>query len=139
MENIWPNVMPKILLDTNLLLRFLIGDNPKKANAVKLLLKTSRQQLTVTDMAFAELAWVMVSFYGFEKGKIIAKLASILDIESIKASKKLLRHSLVIYARHNIDFIDAYHAAFMKLKSYDAIYSYDKDFDKVAGLKRLEP
>ncbi len=134
-----PNAMSKILLDTNLLLRFLTGDDPKKAKSVELLLKTSKQPLTVTDMAFAELAWVMVSFYGFEKSKIIAKLASILDMGTIKASKKLLRQSLVIYARHNIDFIDAYHAAFMKLKSYYAIYSYDRDFDKVAGLKRLEP
>jgi len=134
-----PNAMLKVLLDTNLLLRFLTDDDPKKAKAVERLLKTSKQPLTVTDMAFAELAWVMASFYGFEKSKIIVKLASILDVETVKASKKLLRHSLVIYARHNIDFIDAYHAAFMKLKSYDAIYSYDRDFDKVSDLKRLEP
>lgn len=134
-----PDVMAKNLLDTNLLLRFLTDDDPKKAVAVEHLLKTSKQPLIVTDMAFAELAWVMASFYGFEKSTIIAKLASILDIEIIKTNKKLLRQSLVVYAKHNIDFIDAYHAAFMKLKSVDFIYSYDRDFDKVNSIKRLEP
>src|SRR3989338_4694629 len=100
--------MRKFLLDTNLLLRFLTSDDHKKAKAVANLLKTSKDPLIVTDLAFAELAWVMASFYDFDK-------------------------------EQNIDFIDAYHAAYASLKSFDVIYSYDKDFDKVKGVKRIEP
>ena len=131
--------MRKFLLDTNLLLRFLTSDDPKKAKAVANLLKTLKDPLMVTDLAFAELAWVMASFYDFDKEQIINKLASILNFKKIRSNKKLLRKSLSIYAAHNIDFIDAYHAAYASLKSFDVIYSYDKDFDKVKGVKRIEP
>lgn len=45
----------------------------------------------------------------------------------------------MIYARKNIDYIDAYNAVLMRRLSLKAIYSYDKDFDKIEGIDRLEP
>lgn len=132
--------MPKkILLDTNLLLRFLIEDDIQKAQAVANLLETSKDKLIVTDMAYAELAWVMASFYKFPRKEIVEKLSSILNIKNLFLSRQLLADSLVIYSKYNIDFIDAYHAAFMKKRSMKNIYSYDRDFDKLKDLDRLEP
>jgi hypothetical protein len=32
-----------------------------------------------------------------------------------------------------------YNAVFMKRYGFEEIYSYDKDFDTVEGLKRIEP
>ena len=42
-------------------------------------------------------------------------------------------------AEKNIDYIDAYNAVFMKYHSFDEIYSYDRDFDAIEGIKREEP
>lgn len=39
----------------------------------------------------------------------------------------------------NIDYIDAYNAVFMKNNSCAQIFSYDKDFDRIENIKRMEP
>lgn len=38
-----------------------------------------------------------------------------------------------------MSFVDAYNIAFMEDREIKEIYSYDTDFDKVEGIKRLEP
>lgn len=38
-----------------------------------------------------------------------------------------------------IDFIDAYNAAVMQARGLQTIYSYDTDFDRLSGIRRLEP
>ena len=80
----------------------------------------------------------MTSFFQIPKDQIIG-----LDhhcSEAVQISDKdLLAEALVLYARKNIDFIDAYHAGPMKKLHLPEIYSYDRDFDRIAGLKRSEP
>ncbi|MCL5069363.1 MAG: PIN domain-containing protein [Actinobacteria bacterium] len=44
-----------------------------------------------------------------------------------------------IYASRNIDFEDALSFAHMEKRQIKEIYSYDRDFDKLEELKRLEP
>lgn len=132
--------MPKrFLLDTNLLVRFLIEDDTQKAQAVGNLLGISDDKLIVTDLAFAEVAWVMVSLYKLPKKEIVQNLASILNFDSLVINRRFLANVLEIYSKYNVDFIDAYHAAFMKKHSLKKIYSYDKDFDKFNDLERIEP
>jgi len=55
---------------------------------------------------------------------------------------------LETYARSGVDFIDAYHAALLERRGLSRgvaprgerrLYSYDEDFDKIAGLERVEP
>ena len=43
-----------------------------------------------------------------------------------------------IFVTKNIDFTDAYFAAIVKGNNYEAILSFDHDFDKISGIKRLE-
>ena len=53
---------------------------------------------------------------------------------------KSLYFLLYIYSRkNNIDFIDAYNAAVMKHKNISSIYSYDKHYDKIPEIERLQP
>jgi len=39
----------------------------------------------------------------------------------------------------NIDFVDAYHAVFLKSTGEKIIYSFDQDFDKIEWIERREP
>jgi len=126
------------LLDTNLIIRYLVEDDPRKADAVERLLAESKEKLLLLDLAFAEIVWVLQSYYGLEKNEIVEKLGTLLTLKSIKTNKKLLGRTLDFFAASPLNFVDAYQAAYTTSKGLD-LYSYDKDFDKVAGLKRLEP
>ena len=52
---------------------------------------------------------------------------------------KILTEALLLYSLKNIDFIDAYNSVYMKQSNLEEIYSYDKDFDTVEFLYRIEP
>ena len=39
----------------------------------------------------------------------------------------------------NVSFVDAYNAAYMESRGITEVYSDDTDFDKIEGIKRVEP
>jgi len=53
--------------------------------------------------------------------------------------KDVVADALVLFARKNIDYIDAYNAVFMKYGGLSEIYSYDEDFDALEEIQRKEP
>lgn len=127
------------LIDANLIIRYLIQDDAVKALAVKKLLKSSKEPLILTDMVLAELVWTLTSYHKIPRTEVAEKLQDLLNLESIEANRPLLSRSLQIYQLFNIDFVDAYVTAYAETYKIDRIYSYDKDFDKVRTVKRLEP
>ena len=44
-----------------------------------------------------------------------------------------------LYMDLNISFADAYHAVLMQRGRLNQIVSFDKGFDRVPGIKRMEP
>lgn len=126
------------LIDTNLIIRYLVEDDPKKADAVERLLKNPQAQLILLDLTFAEAIWVLSSFYNLDKSQIIESLNALLNVKSIIANRKVLRKALEYFANYNISFIDAYQAGHAATRDLE-IYSYDKDFDKLLDITRTEP
>jgi predicted nucleic acid-binding protein len=51
----------------------------------------------------------------------------------------MIADALVLYARKNIDYIDAFNAVLMRYNGLNEILSYDEDFDTIEGIKRKEP
>ena len=51
----------------------------------------------------------------------------------------IARDALDIFCERNIPFADAFNAAFMQAHGIREIYSYDGDFDKIAGIERVAP
>lgn len=127
------------LIDANLIIRYLIQDDPIKAGAVQKLLKNSKEPLILTDMVLAELVWTLSSHYHLSKEEISDKLQSLLALNTIESNQQLLSQSLEIYRTFNIDFVDAYLVATAENQKLPGIYSFDKDFDKVKTVKRFEP
>ncbi|MCK4418749.1 type II toxin-antitoxin system VapC family toxin, partial [Candidatus Aerophobetes bacterium] len=65
----------------------------------------------------------------------------ILKMKGLKLSnKELYEEALDIYAvKKNLSFTDAFNCAFILKKEIKEIYSYDEDFDKIKGIKRITP
>lgn len=134
----WPKGMRK-LLDSNLLIRFLLNDIPNQAKAVRKILVSNEEELVLTDVALAEIVWVLTSYYQLPKSEVVDKLLDLLTLDTIHANKPVLYRALSLYKSLNIDFIDAYLAAFAEKEGMETVYSYDEDFDKIKFLKRKEP
>ena len=127
------------LVDTNLLIRFLTADDPQKALRVKQLL-SSHNKFFIPDLVFAEIVWVLQTFYGVARSEIHSKLKSLLNFDAIICNKKLLLAALENYQAYSfLSFVDAYLISLAQLRKSHIIYSYDQSFDKVKRIKRIEP
>ena len=123
-------------VDANIILRYLLGD--PEADSVERIFK-QQKEIYVADIVIAEVIWIFTTFYKWRKDKFIPKIKSFLSPDFIKADKKLLNEALDIFEKYNIDYIDAYLISLMEKKKVQSIYSFDRDFDKVQSVRRIEP
>jgi|SRR3989344_25137 len=130
--------MSKNIIDTNLIIRFLLNDDAQKASKVEKILFSKDQLNVLPDLVVGEIIWVLSSFYKLPKLRIIENIRSLLNAKSISSNKVLLNKTLLVWEKHNIDFIDSYIAAVAQLKN-PTVYSYDNDFSKIKSIKRKEP
>jgi predicted nucleic acid-binding protein len=132
-----------IFVDTNIFLRYLTGDDPEKFERCKDLFKQALEKkvvLLTSGMVIAEIIWTLSSFYKVPKDEIIEKVSVIINTSNLKIpDKKLISETLTLYSQKNIDYIDAYNSVFMSENDCGQIFSYDKDFDRIENIKRLEP
>ncbi|MFZ5633035.1 MAG: PIN domain-containing protein [Bacillota bacterium] len=131
------------VIDANILLRFFTNDIPEQASHCTELLKrleAGTEQVFLPDLILADVVWTLERFYKQPKTKIRDILTPILALKGLQfSSKALARRALQFYVDKNIDWTDAFVASQMLSKKYRHIYSYDKDFDKVQDIHRLEP
>lgn len=132
-------------LDTNILLRHLTGDDPKKARACyHLLQRVERgEEIVVTSgMVVTEAVFLLhsPSHYGLPQERVRQLLEPLLDLRYIRLpNKPLFRRAFALYCDKSISFTDAYNIAYMEARSVNEVYSYDTDFDRAEGVQRLEP
>ena len=130
-------------LDTNIFIRFLTDDVPEKVDACEEIFKKAvekQETLFTTDLVIAEIVWVLESFYELPKNEIQDKVEKILNTPNlICPHKDLILSALILYSEKNIDYIDAYNALILKKNGIEELYSYDKHYDRIDWLTRLEP
>lgn len=133
----------KVFIDTNILIRFLTGDDPVQFPRCLRLFKRAQDGevlLITSTLVIAELIWTLDSYYKIPKEQFIKKTSVIIGSPAVHLPEKdLIAAALVLYGRKNIDYIDAYNSVLMRQLELKEIYSYDKDFDKLDGIHRLEP
>jgi predicted nucleic-acid-binding protein len=131
-------------IDTNVFLRFLTNDDPAKANRAESLFKkvvAGEVRARTSLLAVAEIVWTLESFYGLEKADIASKVRTILNTPNLKCPEAgRIRQALDLYADENIDFVDAYHAFYLKDEGIGEILTYDrKHFGRIDWLEIVEP
>jgi len=135
--------MGKKFIDTNIFLRYLTKDDPSRYDKCREIFKNATEgkiALATSGMVIAELIWTLFSYYKVAKADIVEKVSIIVSTENLYIpDKDIIADALVLYSRKNIDYIEAYNAIFMRYHGVDEIYSYDKDFDAIEGIKRSEP
>ena len=130
----------KAVIDTNLLVRYLINDDQKKAEAVDNLLDRAAKgevRIIVPSVVIAELVWVLESFYQLKAGAILELVEAIINTSGLDVTdKSTIIPALRLYKSKKIDFIDAWIIEFAKERGVKAIYTFDKrHFRDIEGIE----
>jgi predicted nucleic-acid-binding protein len=130
----------KIVIDTNLLVRYLINGDQKKAAAVDNLLDKAingEVKIIVPSVVIAELVWVLESYYQMKADAILELVEAIVNTSGLDVTDKaMVISALRLYKNRNIDFIDAWIIEFAKERGIRTIYTFDKKhFRDIEGIE----
>jgi predicted nucleic acid-binding protein len=123
------------LIDTNVLLRYLIGDVPvQAAGAVALMerLEAGTERAEILETVIAEAVWTLESFYQVPRPQIAERLAAVLTFPGVRAPRKgLLVRALARFGSSSADFVDCLLATTAERREL-MIYSFDaRDFRRL--------
>jgi predicted nucleic acid-binding protein len=134
--------MKEFLLDANVLVRFLVQDDPKQSPpATALFEKAERREVTLhlDALTVAETVYVLMGRYGRTRAEVANVLLAIIQNAGIETTEApLVTDALQRFAAFNVDFADAWLAA-RAAHLRRPIASFDRDLDKFKDIKRLEP
>lgn len=121
------------LLDTNIIIRFLVGDNEEhlaKSTEYFEQIELGSMEIEILSDVLMEAFFVLTKFYKLPKVEVISDLKTILSFEGVvNKDKVILFEALSIIENKNIDFVDALICAKCKFQNYEKL-SFDKDLNK---------
>lgn len=135
--------MPMCFLDTNILMRYFTGEDERKAeHALNLLTRVERgeERIITSSLVIFETIFTLQSFYKVPRQRIKELVLPIISLRGLQLpDKDIYYQAFDLYVTKNISFADAFNAAYMLSEEIYNIYSWDRDFDKIEGIVRLEP
>jgi predicted nucleic acid-binding protein len=132
----------RLLLDTNTIVRFLTGDPPKQAEKARALIAKAdcgEVELMLIPVALAETFFTLESFYEVERPEVARLLIAFISSRGIHMTEKELSLAALLRCQQSkAHFVDAFLAA-VALETGHRVASFDRDFDRFAGVIRIEP
>ena len=126
-------------VDTNVLVRHLVGDPPAMAARATEYLR-QEDDLLVADLVIAESIYVLESFYEVDRRDIANAMRSLLSLETvIVVDRSLLLRSLEVYEHDRLGYAEAYLVSCAETTGVARIASFDRAIDRVASVERIEP
>jgi predicted nucleic-acid-binding protein len=134
--------MKHLLLDANVLVRFLVQDDAKQAPAATALFeKAGRNEIVLhlDVLAVAETVYVLMGRYGQTRKEVADALLALTQNAGIQTAElPAVTSALQRFGTVNVDFSDAWLAACSEMTG-NQVASFDRDFDKFKDVKRFEP
>lgn len=126
-------------VDTNVLVRHLIGDPPKLAARATAYLQRE-SELLVADLIVAETIYVLESFYEVARPEISEAMRALIVMESVSViDAPLLLRAVEIYEHDRLDFAEAYLIASAESTGVMKVASFDRSIDRFKSITRVEP
>lgn len=134
--------MRELILDANVLVRFLLQDVPQQAKAARKLVELAESgaiRLVVDPMIIAEAVYVLTSFYKKPRESVANALLVFVQSDGVFAGEESrLVDALRRFQRTSVDFADAWLAA-SAAETQREVASFDRDLDRFGDVKRFEP
>ena len=124
------------LIDTNVVLRYLLGDHPKlspKAAAFMSDVFEGTRKAEIPDVVIVECVYVMDKYYGVPKNEIVEKLSGILNFSGIvNPDRSRILEALLRYSNSSADIVDCILAAHSSPAKI--VVSFDKDMERLKAV-----
>jgi predicted nucleic acid-binding protein len=135
--------VPGPILDTSVLLRHLLDDHEEhspRATALLRKIEAGDFKVELPITVLFETTYTMQKTYGLAKGQILEHLEALLDLRGLTLSEpEISRRTVELFRLHNISFADAYHAALTERLKPPQILAFDRGFDRIKTVERIEP
>lgn len=129
-----------LLLDTNVFLRFFIGDvksHFEKSKKVFEQIEKEEIPAKVSILVINELIWVLENFYNLKRKDFLPKIMSLLALRKIKTvevKKDLIMEILKHLEISGFDFTDIY---LFKTRAQDKVFTFDKALHKLVNKSQV--
>ena len=127
-------------LDTNIVVRLIIGDDPRQARAAEELVAS--EPCTIAPSVLMECEWVLRAGYRLDTKIVAASMRDLLTLQNIEPSEPVLTQQVLKAYEAGLDFADALHAA-QRLEG-QTFATFDRQFARrapragVSGIKLVE-
>jgi len=126
------------LIDTNIILRFLLGDHSDlspKSTAFISKVAEGKTKAEIPDVVMAECVYVMEKFYRIPRKEITDKLSKIINFSGIiNSNRSELLQALLKFETSNTDIVDCILAAISSSSDSKVVVSFDKDLLKLKAV-----
>lgn len=126
-------------VDTNVIIRHLTADPPAAGKRATHFLANA-EDLLLADVIAAEVVFVLESYYAVPRAEVARLVRSVIASDAIRMiDSELVLRALEIYEIDRLDFADAYLVACAETTGVSEIASFDRTFDRVGSINRIEP
>jgi predicted nucleic acid-binding protein len=128
-----------LAIDTNLIVRYLVRDDPGQAARARKLIDNN--DVFVCTTVILETEWVLRGVYGFSAAQCAKALTDFAGLPRVTLDDTACVAKALGWMREGVDFADGLHLA--KAEGCDAFISFDETFAKAAdalgGIKVRAP
>ncbi len=130
-------------LDSNVVLRYILRDHPDHTpRASALFVQLGRGEITAqaTASVVFETVFTLDRQRKIPKPRIRSFVLDLLALPGLTVFERpRLERALDLFVERNIPYIDAYHAVAMDDLGCTQIISFDRHYDRIPGIERVEP
>ena len=97
-------------------------------------------KVITSPLVIFETVFTLQRRYKLPRERIKELVLPIISLRGLQLSRESVCYrAFALYVAQNISFADAYNAAYMEAEKVSEVYSFDAEFDKLAGIVRTEP
>ena len=125
-------------LDTNVLIRYLLRDDPVQAEQARATIESAVQSgdtIVISLLTMLESEWVLRSCASLDKRAVISTFRMLLETRDIRIEQEeTLEEALYLYENNNTDFADCIMAARYARLGCPAMLTLDKKASQLPGV-----
>jgi len=128
-------------IDTNVLVRLVVADDPRQASAARDFIRhhcTADDPGLVSNIALAELTWTLARAYGCTRDQVGAAIEQILETVQLRVESSTdVTEALRSFRKGSADFSDCLMAQSCRSAGCDYTITFDRRAAKLPGFQLL--
>jgi len=129
-------------LDTNVLVRWMLDDDPRQAARVQRLFDEVREEqspLFIPSIVMLELEWVLRSRYALDKSTVLGAFNALLETQELEfQDEPALERALSLYRQSSADFADCLHAGQCGSAGRSPMITFDEAAARLPSVELLK-